>query len=427
MPTAASPTTDLLRDLQSVACYASRVGLPLDPIVLAVLKRANARPASTVWTDDAALLDALGKASRNISPMTLADLQDGRDPFLPGNQDRARRLQLRVSFVALFLVLYTLWQTTALREQQAAVEQLQQLEESRPQKQFDDLRRLIHTQAEFNKAEQQYREKVDAFRDVNRRIAVASSALKGASENNLFVPFISDRDSHAIPADQLGQILPDEPSDRSIKVPTVTKAVGWVAAAEHDDGHVESQKTEQVPDRCATGVDGKMILPPQLKGKRQVDRDAFMDRAMELCFYWNAALPGGAGSVAPDENLEEARLHKAKNVNDVEDRVKWILPLCFGMLGAIVFLIRNLGNVRTPSMNGMQVTTRLVLGGLAGVAVGWFSTPGGQSLHAGAGISLPFLIAFLTGYGIDIFFAVLDRGRRMVMTEPQQSSATQGH
>jgi hypothetical protein len=50
---------------------------------------------------------------------------------------------------------------------------------------------------------------------------------------------------------------------------------------------------------------------------------------------------------------------------------------------------------------------RLFLGGIAGVAIGWFvADPGG--LKGTGTISTPFILAFVTGYAVDVLFSTLD-------------------
>jgi hypothetical protein len=89
-----------------------------------------------------------------------------------------------------------------------------------------------------------------------------------------------------------------------------------------------------------------------------------------------------------------------------------ILPVMYGLLGAGVFLLRGfLGETETtgPSRGPVAATAflRLGLGGIAGLAIGWFWVP-----KAGADNpfqSTPFALAFLAGFSIELLFSLLDR------------------
>lgn len=102
--------------------------------------------------------------------------------------------------------------------------------------------------------------------------------------------------------------------------------------------------------------------------------------------------------------------------NKVNLLVSWMLPGLYGLLGACVFLMRELllgnrarGDTRIVDM--LSLLLRVALGGLAGIIVGWFwvpTTPNPAS-SAIAVSSVSFGVAFLAGFSIDSLFALLDR------------------
>jgi hypothetical protein len=75
-------------------------------------------------------------------------------------------------------------------------------------------------------------------------------------------------------------------------------------------------------------------------------------------------------------------------------------------------MMRNVSSVRTPAMEWFPIVMRISLGGVAGIVVGWFSFSKPGALETTSLLSLPFAIAFLTGYGIDALFSLLDRFNR---------------
>jgi hypothetical protein len=83
-----------------------------------------------------------------------------------------------------------------------------------------------------------------------------------------------------------------------------------------------------------------------------------------------------------------------------------ILPLMYGFLGASVYLMRTfLGTA--AERPGASAFIRLGLGGIAGLAIGWFAGP--EAAKATQLTTTPFALAFLAGFSIELLFSVLDR------------------
>lgn len=86
----------------------------------------------------------------------------------------------------------------------------------------------------------------------------------------------------------------------------------------------------------------------------------------------------------------------------------YFLPLSYGLLGALIFILRTLlQQVRTLTYTisrEVGYRLRLTLGCLAGMITGWFLKPdlGEVSLS-------PMAFAFLAGYSIEILFTLLDK------------------
>jgi len=99
--------------------------------------------------------------------------------------------------------------------------------------------------------------------------------------------------------------------------------------------------------------------------------------------------------------------------------VSWMLPGLYGLLGACVFLMRDLlrGNGVDRIHGGgrivdlLSLLLRVALGGLAGIIIGWFWVPtsAGPASSAISVSSISFGAAFLAGFSIDSLFALLDR------------------
>ncbi|MGX7004878.1 hypothetical protein [Caballeronia sp. KNU42] len=106
--------------------------------------------------------------------------------------------------------------------------------------------------------------------------------------------------------------------------------------------------------------------------------------------------------------------------------VTWLLPGLYGLLGACVYVLRdlvllrdNVAPVQDKRVVGiLLILLRVALGGLAGIIIGWFwvpsSTPGNTSVVAVPISSIPFGLAFMAGFSIDTLFSLLDRVNKTI-------------
>ncbi len=90
----------------------------------------------------------------------------------------------------------------------------------------------------------------------------------------------------------------------------------------------------------------------------------------------------------------------------------YILPLLYGLLGAFAYVLRTLTleirNLTYEVESNIRYRLRIQLGALAGLAVGWFTDPGSAVSISALSLS-PLALAFLTGYSVEVFFAIMDR------------------
>ncbi|KZN38767.1 hypothetical protein N474_21080 [Pseudoalteromonas luteoviolacea CPMOR-2] len=88
----------------------------------------------------------------------------------------------------------------------------------------------------------------------------------------------------------------------------------------------------------------------------------------------------------------------------------YILPLLYGLLGAFIFVLRDLLKeikaITFTSDSEIRYRLRLTLGALGGMIIGWFLNP--QELSGLASLS-PMALAFLMGYNVDVLFAIMDQ------------------
>ena len=120
--------------------------------------------------------------------------------------------------------------------------------------------------------------------------------------------------------------------------------------------------------------------------------------------------PGGA----PDQMQD----NKIKIIQESENYVLilglYILPLFFGLLGAIAFVLRDLVH-QTKKMefskeSNINYTLRLILGTIAGLAVGllWGDITNQDSIDVISNLG-PLVIAFVAGLSVEYVFAGLEK------------------
>lgn len=88
----------------------------------------------------------------------------------------------------------------------------------------------------------------------------------------------------------------------------------------------------------------------------------------------------------------------------------FILPLLYGILGALLFILRKYKSRLKAgrSLNATNYLIRIVMGGLAGLAIGWFVSIDGSDAPFQIGNLSPLALSFLAGYGVEILFTGLD-------------------
>jgi hypothetical protein len=109
-------------------------------------------------------------------------------------------------------------------------------------------------------------------------------------------------------------------------------------------------------------------------------------------------------------NWEVTKITEAKYRMDLLQQL--ILPPLYGWIGALVYIMRSLseqirlGNYRNENTNLCDL--RILLGVVAGLAIGWFFRSSGTEVN-GIGLVSPFALAFVAGYSVEPLFTAMDR------------------
>jgi hypothetical protein len=121
---------------------------------------------------------------------------------------------------------------------------------------------------------------------------------------------------------------------------------------------------------------------------------AFLPPALTFADNWSSATARATTEIEMRFTLQVLQLY--------------LLPLCYGLLGAFAYLLRGLArDLRDLSLlaeTKVNYRLRLQLGALAGLAIGWFIRP-----ELSLGALSPLAIAFLAGYSVEMLFAAMDR------------------
>jgi hypothetical protein len=123
------------------------------------------------------------------------------------------------------------------------------------------------------------------------------------------------------------------------------------------------------------------------------------------------------GSLSPSKEGIKSDLEKnIRTLVAVETEVNiiqtYVLPLLYGLLGACAYVLRQLAlEIRARTFRrelGITYWLHIFLGGLAGLAIGWFLRPEGGSDGLIRGLT-PFALSFLAGYSVEVLFSGMDR------------------
>ncbi len=440
----------LLADLRLAAGYASRAGLLSDP---ALLDRLRAVESDSLTEGNSvnphALTIALNDLAQVIQPMTLADLRCGRDPFERASQRRARTLQFWLAILALCTMGVIGHSMSALGAEKAGLQamlQLQLTQPMQPMQQINALRRMAQLEdplAHRDASSELYRQRLAEWAAQYQARSLIDVKMDNAL-NNSFLPGSDwvlarwnaavDRWSQTAASSGSGTSSGQAPaSAEPSQQPTGASAAIQKTAMSSSSADRQPQPSKpsvasdqggpaygDYDEACRLNESGAITLPDAMADNPSWLKRQQAELINDFCFQFRVLLPITGGL-----NFSAQNIGRVGQIPGIEYRVavrsNWILPLLFGMLGATIFVMRNIANVRTPAMELFPMFMRISLGGVAGIVVGWFATPAVPGIEATNALSVPFALAFLTGYGIDALFSVLDRLSRVAAPGAQPS------
>jgi len=115
-----------------------------------------------------------------------------------------------------------------------------------------------------------------------------------------------------------------------------------------------------------------------------------------------------------DTRLHEVRIVFFENILSADFILNafqsYLLPLLYGLLGALIYVLRELlTEIRQLTFgfdSEIRYRLKLTLGALGGMVIGWFFRPDDAASLASMS---PMALAFLMGYNVEVLFSIMDK------------------
>lgn len=400
----------LLQDADLVVNYGIRAGMLGDGALGAALARARA--ATTLEWRSAEVVEvqkAFSEAVLTIRPVTIAALRGGFDPNDPGKADAVT--WLRVGFFGILLLALYLAFHFSTWERQASI-LIADMRQNRLEQQEAILRELILryvADASQSDSAGDARSRLVLFEKTEELLRIQEQIRENdrrkAELDVQFVPLMK------LYLDNFGVRIsavydPARVAANAASHPAASSCeplpAGAVVLASH-----------QAADGSATMTAGAggAVNPATLTATAIAlfDGDVGLQNRIRAAFMCIVGLPnylmtGGTANVPPG-------MYDISRFDDRRTALNlWVLPAIYGALGAIIFFGRGFLNPYIPDPQPMYFLARICVAAFAGIAIGWVWGNGlpmeGVGASGSAGV---LLLAFIFGFGIDVFFTLLER------------------
>jgi len=396
---AAADLKSLVSDARLILEYAVRAGkLPDDALAEAIQSLESSEGAR----DIIALQNAMNAVVAAIAPMTLVDLRAGRNPFDERNVHARSRWQIGLAFSTLGLIAFIAYYQYLVQKQEAALIAYREVTEARASEKITGARDMVQLGNALTKdscRRDAYQKARHDLKELARRTVMASTALYDLSQASPW-PFVDG----------------------------IWSTSQWLQTTYSTAGpeKIPSGNQQRPPDAeiladpCDQTQRDKWIpagYPDWLK-------NVVLDSFDEFCFASKLNVDQLAIDPVRRGSSYFGPGQQQDLVSTVEQRVRvqigWLLPFLYGLLGACVYVMRRLlFDTKAAVVENVVVVLRLALGALAGVAIGWFAAPNGGSAAISPVSTLPYALAFMAGFSIDILFTILDRANQLILDKSQ--------
>lgn len=412
---------DLMRDAQVLAQYAVRNGqLPTGSKVFQLLSALGAAPDPAAETAMVAGLyaevDALSKA---IAPVTFNQLAWRPSLFGQVQHMVAVIAPFALGLLTLLLTIYLAFQSSQLHQADTALRSYQEWVGQQPREKLYAAFKMYRYERVLNIKQpplaqlDAYQKLVEDAHQLAAKGAAIQSLLQNASDFRYFPPFLQDSGwmnygryvklpGKVDAAEAPIELKPGIGTDPAVPGSGPGMAPGQPRDCTADMPLVPAKAAQPAPFR-----------PPS-------DMEAYASGW--ACFLQLIGIDEQRLTYSPWPVIYATQLK-------VNMLVTWLLPGLYGLLGACVFLMRNMMVMRKDGpatdrnvINHLSLLLRIALGGLAGIIIGWFWVPTGlgNGVAAQPISSIPFGIAFLAGFSIDTLFSMLDRLNKTIENRDQK-------
>jgi len=418
---------ELLRDARVLAWYAAHVGkLPPQSTIFHLIAKYENDPAPPPDLI-VAMYAEMANISKAIAPTTLRHLlQRGSIiGWLRNFRNFFRHFlsnltPFALGLLTLLLTLYLAFQSSQLNQADTAIREYQAWQDQQPSEKLYDAWKMYRYERVLNlkgpplaQLDAYHKLEADSHQLVDKGAAIQTMLTD--SGNQLYFPryfenlgsetfrdFITWSNGDKLPDKKIQDELPSATAFASANAAAAKGAPApvYLAVAPPDC------KDEPLPISTNASATDRM---------QSDEIDAYMN-SFE-CFLSHLHISGITLTYSPWSDIYRI---KAK----INLLVTWLLPGLYGLLGACVFLLRDLLLPRDARqqrdkriITTLMLLLRVALGGLAGIIIGWFWVPaptGNASTVVSPISSIPFGLAFMAGFSIDTLFTLLDRVNRTI-------------
>ena len=421
-----APLQRLLRDANLLAQYAARRGkLPEGNQALELVAAIDTVPPPP---DRAALVARLGAEvdalARAIAPVSISQLTwrgsalgtarhvvDGISPFVIG-------------FLTLMLTLYLAFQSSQLHQADTALRAFNEWVSQQPREKLYAAFKMYRYENVLNIKAPPLAQ-LDAYQKMvedAHQLSAKGEAIHGLLTKSSMLLYVPPTLQEVGPdwlrglARSLNGAEPDEVQQRSL--PSFDKALAL--ASPPTQAATPAPPRRPCADELVPAPGVRSVTRPPQRSLSEIDSY----EASWACFLQRIQLDDSQISYSAWPVIFDLKLK-------INLLVTWLLPGLYGLLGACVYLMRDMIMTRNQQgtgtrsiLNSLSLVLRVALGGLAGIIIGWFWVPGavGNGSTVPQISSIPFGMAFLAGFSIETLFSMLDRLNRTIENrEPKKA------
>jgi hypothetical protein len=411
-PTRVKPLVD---EAEALAIYATRVGkFPEDSRIFEVIDSMRQVLRQGECPEISPLIVETLKVS-SAAGLTMEQLAHRETPLNRFRQWAARTTPFLIGFMTLLLTLYLAFQSSQLHKADLALRENQDLVGERLQEKIYLAWKMYKYESVLNVRGPPMAQ-LDSYQklvDDAKRLSVKRMAVQFLLIESSVIRYVPEWLEYVGPywLQNLFRRLNDSGTGTSLARNAAPSPSDSSAAVVAKEGELKEAMAKEID--CL-----KLHAPQAKKGKpltveSKIDLDEYVHSF--ACFMQSL-------EIVEDDYPTDPLIYATRN--KVHLLVSWLLPGLYGLLGACVFVMRDLlrdngsskagGDVRIVDL--LTLLLRVALGGLAGIIIGWFSVPTSQNTSSAAISisSISFGMAFLAGFSIETLFTLLDRFNKTI-------------